>query len=133
MMKLKHIRKLKGRSLTAYVLILATLTGCSSLGGLALDALSPSDGVTATAQVGEENQSGLANASIDSGDEVSTVLELDEVQGDATVDASQIWETNINMPTYVVILIALGFWMIRTPTGMFFDFMRARRRFNKEK
>lgn len=123
------MRHLKRRiSLTIVAL---AISGCSTLGGLALDALSPSSkGIEATAQVGENNQKGLVNTTLESSNESSNKndLELKDVQGDAVVDASTIFETNINIPVYYVLLVALGFWCVRTPWGLGIDFLKARGR-----
>lgn len=116
--------------ITVVLLFYLVLSGCSALGELALGALYPSSsGTEVTAQVGAENQKGLANASIDSGDEKSTEVGIGDVNGSVQLDASQIVNSTVNLPAYVVLLIALGFWCIRTPFGMFWDFLRARRKY----
>ena len=61
------------------ILLVALLTGCSTIGGVLSSALSPSDGIEATAQVGEENNKGtLALQS-------SNKVEVEEVQGNSKI------------------------------------------------
>ena len=66
-------------NIIAITLLLSTLSGCSAMGGVLSSALSPSDGIEATAQVGEENNKGtLALQS-------SNRVGVEEVQGDSKI------------------------------------------------
>lgn len=112
-------------------LILVSLSGCSSLTNLLVSSVVPSSsGIDATAQVGGENNKGaiVANADLSSRSENTSAVDIGDVTGESSIDASQIFNSNINLPTYAVFLIAFGFWMVRTPLGMLSDFCKARRR-----
>lgn len=104
--------------LMSYLLI----TGCSTLGGMALKAVSPSQGIDATAQVGEENNKGAVVAKLD----LSKGREVGDIEGSATIDSGNIF--NYNAPFKYTILAVLMAWCVRTPFGMLTDFYRVRRR-----
>lgn len=112
------------------ILLTALLTGCSTLTDFLMSSVVPSKGVDATAQVGAENSKGaiVAKADLSSASKNTSAVDIGDVTGESSIDASQIFNSNINLPTYAVFLIAFGFWMVRTPLGMLSDFCKARRR-----
>ena len=103
-----------------------SLLGCSTLGGMALKAVSPSQGIEATAQVGTENNKGAVVAKLD----LSKSREVGDIEGSATIDSGNIF--NYNAPFKYTILAVLMAWCVRTPFGMFMDFYRVRRNVSRK-
>lgn len=114
-------------------IVIMSLSGCSTLTDALIGSIIPSSGVDATAQIGGENNKGVlvAKADLSSKSENTSAVDIGDVTGESSIDASQIFNSNINLPTYAVFLIAFGFWMVRTPLGMLSDFCKARRRYKQ--
>lgn len=96
------------------LILLLFLSGCSTLAGIAANAFSKPEGITATAQVGKENTTssvdGLVSTSISSG----KTIRIEDAQGSA-IDSGNSKEVTITNDAKTMIGLVLA--------GMFFPML----------
>lgn len=87
------------------ILSFSVLLGCSTLTGIATDAVlgSSTKGMEVTAQVGKTNNKGLVNTSVDTSQDV----DIDDVQGDATIGSGNSY-TNSSLGMIGLVLAGMS-------------------------